>query len=209
LGLLRAKKDRNGGEKLKFLDEVEFRPAKKIESRKIAELFSISSDGLADYIWSLSKADGEEILDVGQKRYENPDSHFSYKNCTIAEYNHEVIGMLVAFPMYVEKNKDLNETDTVLLPYEKLEEDKSFYICGVAVYEKFRGKGVGTAFMDIAEIKANELGLTKLSLIVFEENKGAKKLYDRLGYYEVSREQISPHPLIHYKGDAILMVKKI
>jgi len=105
LGLLRAKKDRNGGEKLKFLDEVEFRPAKKIESRKIAELFSISSDGVADYIWSLSKADGEEILDVGQKRYENPDSHFSYKNCTIAEYNHEVIGMLVAFPMYVEKIK--------------------------------------------------------------------------------------------------------
>jgi len=194
---------------LKFLDEVEFRPAKKIESRKIAELFSISSDGVADYIWSLSKADGEDILDVGQKRYENPDSDFSYKNCTIAEYNHEVIGILVAFPMYVEKNKNPKDTDPVLLPYEKLEENNTFYICGVAVYQKFRGKGVGSAFMNIAEIKANERGFTKLSLIVIEQNKGAKKLYDRLGYHEVSREQIVPHPLILYTGDAILMVKKI
>ena len=188
---------------------MEFRPAKKIESRKITELFSISSDGVADYIWSLSKADGEDILDVGQKRYENPDSDFSYKNCTIVEYNHEVIGILVAFPMYVEKNKNPKDTDPVLLPYEKLEEDNTFYICGVAVYQKFRGKGVGSAFMNIAEIKANERGFTKLSLIVIEQNKGAKKLYDRLGHHEVSREQIVPHPLIHYTGDAILMVKKI
>lgn len=194
---------------MKFLDEVEFRPAKKIESRKIAELFSISSEGVADYIWEISAASGENPLDVGQTRYENTDSNISYKNCTIAEYKGEIIGMLVAYPMFVNKNRDLTGTDPVLLPYEKLEEDNSYYICGVAVAEKFRGKGVGSAFMDIAEIKARELGFSKLSLIVFEQNTGAKKLYDRLGYFEAARERIVPHPLIHYTGNAILMVKNI
>ena len=194
---------------MKFLDEVEFRPAKKIESRKIAELFSIASDGVADYIWSKTAGDEGDILDVGQKRYENPDLDFSYKNCIVAEYKNEIVGMLVAFPMNVDVNKDFSESDPVLLPFEKLEEDNSFYICGVAVYEKFRGKGVGSAFMELAELRTRELGLSKLSLIVFEQNKGAKKLYDSLGYSETAREQVVSHPLIHYAGDAILMVKHL
>ncbi len=194
---------------MKFLEEVEFRPAKKIESRKIAELFSIASDGVADYIWSMAAEDGENILDVGQRRYENPDLNFSYKNCTVAEYRHEIIGMLVAFPMTVDPDKDLSDTDPVLLPYEKLEEDSSFYICGVALFEQFRGKGVGRAFMDLAELKTREYGLNKLSLIVFEQNHGAKKLYDNLGYSETAREKVVPHPMIHHTGDAILMVKSL
>ena len=194
---------------MKFLEEVEFRPAKKIECRKIAELFSLASDGVSDYIWSNYAEQGEDILDVGQRRYENTDSVFSYKNCTIAEYDNEVVGMMTAFQMNVEENRDFSDSDPVLLPYEKLEEDNSFYICGVAVYEHFRGKGIGTAFMDIAEIKARGHGLAKLSLIVFEQNNGAKKLYDKLGYFEVAREQVIPHPMIRHTGDAILMVKNI
>ena len=194
---------------LKFLDEVEFRPAHKIECRKIAELFSIASDGVSDYIWSNYAEPGEEILDVGQKRYENTDSVFSFKNCTISEYRNEVIGMMTAFPMKVEHDRDFSESDPILLPYEKLEEDNSYYICGVAVFERFRGKGVGKAFMDLAEIKARQAGFTKISLIVFEENTGAKKLYDKLGYIEVSRERVVPHPLIKHQGDALLMVKEI
>ena len=194
---------------MKFLDEVEFRPAKKIECRKIAELFSIASDGVADYIWSKTAGDDGDILDVGQKRYENPDYDFSYKNCTVAEYKYEVIGMIVAFPMHVEENKDYIDSDPVLVPYEKLEEDNSFYVCGVAVFDKFRGKGIGKVFMDLAELKTRELGLSKISLIVFEQNRGAKKLYDTLGYKEVAREQVVPHPLIKHTGDAILMVKQL
>jgi len=194
---------------MKLLDEVEFRPAKKIESRKIAELYSIASDGVSDYIWSKSAGNDGDILDVGQKRYENPDLDFSYKNCIVAEYKNEIVGMLVAFPMYVDENKDYSESDPVLLPYEKLEEDKSFYICGVAVYDKFRGKGIGRAFMELAELRSRELRLSKLSLIVFEQNKGAKKLYDVLGYQEAAREQVVAHPLIHHTGDAILMVKHL
>ena len=50
---------------------------------------------------------------------------------------------------------------------------------------------------------------SKVSLIVFEQNSGAFRLYKKAGYREVNREPVSPHPLIHYTGDAILMVKEI
>jgi ribosomal protein S18 acetylase RimI-like enzyme len=184
---------------------VEFLPATKAQCRQIAELYSISSDGVADYIWMTLAAPGEEILDVGTRRYQREESVFSYRNCTVAMADGRVIGMLVAFPMSVDP--DYEEADPVLAPYSRLEEDDSYYVCGVAVYPQWRGRGIGQRFMALAEQHARERRLDKLSLIVFEQNEGAKRLYDRLGYQVVARESVVPHPLIHHTGDALLMVK--
>ena len=60
-----------------------------------------------------------------------------------------------------------------------------------------------------SDCRAIAKGFDKLSLIVFEQNKNAKRLYDRLGYREIAREPIVPHPLIHCSGDAILMLKTV
>ncbi len=86
------------------LGSVLFRPARKEECRTIARLYSISSDGLSDYIWTTLAGPGEDILDVGEKRYSNEDLLFSYKNCLVAEHEGEIIGMLVAFPMHLPGN---------------------------------------------------------------------------------------------------------
>ena len=75
---------------------------------------------------------------------------------------------------------------------------------GVALFPEARGKGAGSQFMQLAEQQARKNKLNKLSLIAFEQNTGAKRLYERLGY----REAIYPHPLIHFTGDAILMVRE-
>jgi ribosomal protein S18 acetylase RimI-like enzyme len=163
---------------------------------------------VADYIWSKLAQPGEDILDVGQRRYERENSLFSYQNCTLATQGDTIVGMLVAFPMFVDEDAE-PEDDPVLAPYSKLEENNSYYLCGVAVFPHYRNGGIGTQLMALAEEQAREKGLTKLSLIVFEQNEGAKRLYDRLGYREIAREAIVTHPLIHYSGDAILMVKQM
>jgi hypothetical protein len=72
------------------LGSVLFRPARKEECRTIARLYSISSDGLSDYIWTSLAGPGEDILDVGERRYSNEDLLFSYKNCMVAEYEGEI-----------------------------------------------------------------------------------------------------------------------
>ena len=185
---------------------LEFRAAKKEDCRAIAELYSISSDGVADYIWTKLAEDGENIYDVGQRRYENEDSAFSYKNCIIVEKDKKIIGMLVAFPMICDGSVS---DDPVLAPYSRLEADNSFYICGVALLPEYRGLGVGTELMQLAEQQAKIRKFNTLSLVVFEENTGALRLYEKLGYKEVQREKIVPHPLIHYTGDAVLMIKNL
>jgi len=189
-------------------DKVRFRPAEKSDCQKIAQLFSIASDGVADYIWTKYSAPGENIIDFGAKRYKSEDSVFSYRNCTVAEVDGEVAGILVAFPMH-ESEEDESEVDPVLEPYMKLEQYNSYYICAMALFPEYRGRGIGTRLLEIAEQRAKDRKLNQLSLIVFEQNEGAKKLYERHGYYEIKREPVVPHELIHHTGDALLLVKDI
>lgn len=102
------------------------------------------------------------------------------------------------------------ESDPVLRPYMELEDYCSLYISGVAVAEDFRGQGLGTKLLAEAESRAKKLGLPRLSLICFERNLGAYRLYQRLGYHELMRRALVPTPFLHYEdGDAVLLAKEI
>lgn len=141
---------------------LQFRLAKKSDCRAIASLYSIYSDGVADYIWTKLAQPGEDLLDVGQRRYERENSVFSYHNCTVATLGETIVGMLVAFPMLVDENSEPEE-DPILTPYSKLEENNSYYICGVAVFPEYRNRGIGTQLMALAEEHAAAKGFAKLS----------------------------------------------
>ncbi len=136
----------------------------------------------------------------------NEGTPFSYQNCKLVELEGAVVGMLVAFPMLVDAS--YQEADPVLVPYSVLEEDQSYYICGMAVDAAQRGQGLGTLLPQEAERSVLQLGFAKLSLIVFEQNIQAHRLYIRHGYVETRRAAVVPHPLIHYTGNALLMVKE-
>jgi ribosomal protein S18 acetylase RimI-like enzyme len=191
------------------MDEARYsiRPARKDDCRSIAGLYRISSDGVADYIWTQLARPGEDVLEVGRRRYEREGTLFSYENCRMVEFQRSIVGMLVAFPMEVDAA--YVQTDPVLVPYSRLEEDRSYYICGMAVVPEHRGRGIGASLLEAAEQSCRGLGLPKLSLIVFEGNAGAKRLYERVGFTERLRQPVVPHPLIHYTGDALLMVRDL
>ena len=103
-------------------EETRFRRARVEDCAKIAALYSISSDGVADYIWRKLAGPGEDPLKIGERRYAREDTVFSYKNCVVAEHYGEVIGMLVAFPTETEPDPGEPEgEDPVLAPYGELE----------------------------------------------------------------------------------------
>jgi len=190
-------------------DIITYRVAEKSDCPDIASLFSMASDGVADYVWTSQAETGESGLDVGIRRYMREDAVFSYRNCLMAALSEKIAGMMLAYPMHVDPDMDENEIDPVLLPYARLEEDNSFYISAMAVFPEYRGKGIATEFLRLAEEAARGLGLDKTSLIVFEENAQALDLYLAKGYQEIKRETVIPHPLIHHGGDALLMVKRL
>lgn len=186
---------------------IVYRPAVKGDARRIAELYSIASEGVSDYIWSKQAQPGENLLDVGQRRYERRNTPYSYENCIVADAGNGVAATLMAYPM--QEDNDYVEDDPVLKPFWILEEPGSYYIAGVAVDSPWRRKGIAARLMQMAEDKCRSLGLGKLSLICFEANRVAFGMYSRLGYAETMRRTIVPHPLIHFSGDALLLVKRL
>jgi ribosomal protein S18 acetylase RimI-like enzyme len=190
---------------------VTFRAAIKEDSRKIAELFSISSDGVVDYVWSTlaSEYPGLAPIEIGALRYAREEGNFSYNNCVVAERNGEVIGQLCTYPIEATAEEPDEPVDPILEPYGRLEIPGTLYISSLAVFDEFRGMGLGTKMLAIASNKASKSSLTALSLLVFEQNTGAVRLYQREGFREVDRAPVVPHPLIHHTGHVLLMATEV
>ena len=192
---------------------VTFRAATAEDSRKIAELFSISSDGVVNYVWMTlaSEYPGLEPVEIGAIRYASEEGNFSFTNCVLAEREGAVIGQLCTYPVAPAGagGPDGEPVDPVLEPYARLDVPDTLYISSLALLEGFRGMGLGTRMISIARDQARERGLDALSLLVFEQNAGALKLYEREGFREVDRAAVVPHPLINRTGDVILMTAPV
>lgn len=188
---------------------VKIRPAVREDSVDIAELFLISSDGLAEYIWSKVAEPGETVAEAGARRYARDCAGFSYTQCLMAELDGQTVGMAHGFAMEADPDAQ-PESDPILKPYGELEDYGSLYISGLAVVEEHRGAGIGQALMEAMNRRAKDLSLARISLICFEQNEGAMRLYRRLGFRELSRRPIVPHPCLHYTdGYAVLLAREV
>jgi ribosomal protein S18 acetylase RimI-like enzyme len=94
----------------------------------------------------------------------------------------------------------------VLRPFAELELPDSLYIAGLAVSPTFRGQGLGSRLLGAARREARAWGIRQLSLLCFEQNEAARRLYERSGFRVVDRRRIVPHPLIRHRGNVLLMV---
>ena len=191
--------------------KVTLRQATRDDCQRIARLYMIASDGVAEYIWSRIDAPGQSLLEIGTQRYARESTNFSYQNCTVAEKDGAVVGMMLGFEMCEPPPEGREaelacEVDPVLAPYTHLEDYGSLYISALAVFNEHRGVGIGTRLLQEARRRARAMSLDRLSLICFEKNVGAMRLYRRLGFSELARRPIVPHPFLHYReGDAILL----
>ena len=205
---------------------ISMRPARAADARTIADLFRISSDGVADYVWSTLRPEygGRSLPEIGAARYAREGTDFSYQNCLLAQAGDRIAGMMHGYAMPTpaltaeaanagddpaDAGGDAEAADTVLQPYAELEVPGSFYIAGLATFPIFRGRGIGSRLLDMAETRAGALGCPEISLIVFAENDGAVRLYARHGYRIVKTRRIVPHALIRRRGDAYLMAKPV
>lgn len=62
------------------------------------------------------------------------------------------------------------------------------YLEDLFVEEEFRGQGIGTQLVNVVIDKAKQLGCYKLELNTQLENKGAQKLYKKMGFKNLGLE---------------------
>jgi ribosomal protein S18 acetylase RimI-like enzyme len=190
---------------------VTFRDARREDARAIAELFRISSEGVADYVWTTLQDGypGLSLVEIGERRYQRENTDFSYQNCLMVETEGAVVGMMHSYAMPDTLEPLPDDLDPVLRPAAELEIPGSLYISGLALQPDFRNRGVGTRLLGQAYERARGMGLGQVSLLVFEANEGAVRLYRRHGFREVDRRTLVPHPLIHCTGDVLLFATDV
>ena len=121
----------------------------------------------------------------------------------VATSDNLVVAMNHAFEM--PESDGIKEVP-VLQPYSRLEAANSFYISGIAVDVDWRGQGIGSALLDVAETIASNQGCDRLSLICLEAKQDAFRLYCRRCFVEIDRRPLVSHPCLQFSAeDALLM----
>lgn len=191
-----------------------YRDARKDDARALAQLIEIASDGIAGYLWAQQARDGRTALDVGTERAARDDANFSYRNAVVAHLDGKIAGMLLAYRLPQPSAEDLAalpEVPPLLRPLVELEyrAPGSFYVNALAVFEPYRGHGIGAALLEIAGQRARAGGCAELSVQVFAENEGACRLYRRIGYAVADRRPIIAHPCYPYSTEVLLLTRPV
>ncbi len=107
------------------------------------------------------------------KPLENYEEHFYRimlryfsKNCLLAEVNDHMAGFILGF---ISQN-----------------EPKKFFIWQVGVNPNIQGKGIGSRLVEGIEKKALDSGSERSELTVDPENTPSQKLFEKLGYSNIS-----------------------
>ena len=189
---------------------MEIRKAVINDCKSIAELALMAGEGIPAYFWEEAKRENQDIIDVGANNLKSETENFSYRNVTIAEINNKIAGMLLAYKLPPSNNdENLDDYPEFIRPLIELElcVPNSYYINMIATYPEFRGMSVGSNLMDTVSESAVDVGCNLIGIEVFEQNHGALKLYQRLGYKIVEKRKVIPHASHPYTGDILLLTK--
>ncbi len=189
---------------------IDYRPARKEDCRRIAELDYIASDGAAEFLFHDLVPDASAI-DVITHGLENDEDPHSFLNAIVAEHEGDVIGMALSYPA---KFHQVTDEMRKFFPADRLEHFKDFFASRVddsylldalCVEEDYRNQGIGEKLIDLTKTKASKEGYHTLSLIVFSDNIRAQALYQRNGFEWVKHVNLQPHEFIPHEGGCVLM----
>ena len=187
---------------------VNIRRAKKEDCEDLARLFLISSDGFGEYMWKSVRRAGETFIEVGTRQFGRECADISYENCLIAELDGASVGMAHSYLMKEDPAAE-PVCDPVISACE-MADYGSLYLLALAVLEPYRNGGIGTRLMRAVNQRARDLAVQRISLICYERNEAAMRFYARLGFQEVERRAVYPHPYLRYQdGDAVLLSREI
>ncbi|MGI9400130.1 MAG: GNAT family N-acetyltransferase [Rhizobiaceae bacterium] len=190
-----------------------FRLATKEDAPILVQLVNHAGEGLPEYIWSkmAESSPGSEKRDpweIGRERQANLASQG--KIIVLQDDGLPVAG-LTGYVIGPEPEPIPDDMPEMFKPLQELENaaPNSWYINVLATLPEHRGKGHGSKLLNCAEDIAVNHGLSELSLIVADNNKGARKLYERSGFVEQSRRPLVRENWITEGREWVLMTKRI
>ena len=187
-----------------------FRHAEPADAPALAALINFAGEGLPLYLWTNMAQPGESPWEVGRRRALREAGSFSYRNAVVAEVGGRTVASLVgdALPDAPEPI-DYEQMPPIFVPLQELENlaPRTWYVNVLATYPEYRGLGYGTRLLGIADRLAAATGRTGLSIIVSDANAGARRLYERCGYYELAMRPMVKERWENVGENWVLLVK--
>ncbi len=191
--------------------QLTIRAAVRSDCTELAQLINFAGEGLPLYLWQQMAGPGEDPWEIGRERAARDSGSFSYRNSIVAEADGKVVGALVGYPVAASPEAiDPASTPPMWIPLLELEQlaPRTWYINSVATFPDARGLGVGSNLMRWAERHASQLGLRGTCLIVSDANRGARRLYGRLGYTETASRPMVKEQWQNDGKNWMLMIKR-
>jgi ribosomal protein S18 acetylase RimI-like enzyme len=191
---------------------IETRAALKSDGAEIALLVNIALHGGIAQGWAHdSSAEGTfDPIEVGRLQMMRDDTEFGWRNVTMAEVDGEVVGMMLGYREPDTAQPVPDNEPGFMRPINELEAEANgtWFISMLGVHVGWRGRGVGSALLDVADVKAGETEARGTALIVEDVNAGARRLYERHGYgIRATRPMVRGGAAAHGR-DWLLMVKE-
>jgi ribosomal protein S18 acetylase RimI-like enzyme len=193
-------------------DAITVRPATKADASDIALLVNIATHGGPAQRWATDERAGDayDPAEVGRLSVLGEEAPFSWRNATMAEADGETVGMLMGYREPDEAQALPGDLPPFLRPIYELEAEAAgcWYIAMLGVHLNWRGKGVGSRLLEVAEEKGAATAARGLALICEDVNAGARRLYARRGFTVRSQRKMVRFPGGGPQGeDWLLMLK--
>ena len=191
------------------MSSITIRPATLRDATDLAAFVDMAGEGLASFFWSEMAEPGQSPFEVGRARAMRDKGSFSWRNAFLAELEGNVAGALVGYTIPEADPAEIAQMADVVRPLGELEAEAPgyWYVNVLATYPEWRGHGIGTALLGKADQIGKNAGSVGMAIIVASENTGAVRLYERVGYREVTRRTVSRYPGSRLGGDWVLLTK--
>lgn len=158
------------------------RPATAADGPALADFIHAASEGLAFYTWTKNAEPGEDPWQRGIAR-----QAATAEKWIIAEENGAAVAGLRGELLPEEPETIGDDFEPTFRPLQELENAApgTWYVHVLATREDRRGQGWGGRLLTLAEEIARGMAAPALSIIVADNNAGARRLYERFGFREV------------------------
>jgi ribosomal protein S18 acetylase RimI-like enzyme len=173
------------------------RRGEPVNAAEIAALILLSADHFLPAVFGPGVPGGLRVLTEGR------GTLFSHEHAWIVASEGRAAGMLLGYSGVEKAAEDLATGwgllralgPGLLLRLRRLLRlqrmigslgPSEYYVSNIAVFPEFRGRGMGTMLMEVAEREARAAGLAAIVLDVETDNGQAIRLYQRLGFATTS-----------------------
>jgi ribosomal protein S18 acetylase RimI-like enzyme len=163
--------------------EPPMRLATAADAAELADLVNFAGEGLPLYLWTGLAAAGQDPWEVGRARQAEKALQ---GQIVVADLGRGAVASLTGYAIGAEPTEIGEDLPALFRPLQALENRalESWYINVLACYPAHRGQGIGSTLLALADDIGRSDGLRRMSVIVANNNSGARRLYERHGYGE-------------------------